>query len=101
MNLRTFRHFLMDAEVSVVVKAAIFGYHVLSIGLLAEPQETTSPVSLPQSLAQPTAGEAREGKAEVGADTGKHKSGGGDFFKRQLEAHPISQGGYKILQDAV
>ena len=32
--------------------------------------------SLPPSLAQPTAGEGREGKAEVGADTGKHKSGG-------------------------
>ena len=76
MNVRTFRHFLMGAEVSIVVKVAIFGHHVLSIGLLAEPQENTSPVSLPPSLAQPTAGEGREGKAEVGADIGKHKSGG-------------------------
>ena len=103
VNLQTFRHFFMDAEVSIVVKVAIFGHHVLSTGLLAAFSLATdhlssffAPVS---SSAHSRGGEGREGRSR-----GRHREAqkwGSYFFKRQLEAHPISQGGYKILQDAV
>lgn len=94
VNLQTFRHFLMDAEVSIVVKVAIFGHHVLSIGLLAAFSLATDHLS---SFFAPVSSSAHS----WGGEGREAQKWGSYFFKRQLEAHPISQGGYKILQDAV
>lgn len=68
---------------------------LLSILLLsAWPQEIISPVSLPLSLAQPT---AWEGWGRQNWGRHREEQRGAGFFNRQLEAHPISQGSCTVL----
>lgn len=93
----------LDAEVSIVVKVAIFGHHVLSTGLLAAFSLATDHLSsffLPQSLSVAHSWEGREREGRRGGQTTETQVGS-YFFKEAAGRIPLARWLQDSLQDAV